>query len=100
MSKDTIAITLATIVKNKKGLWVSEKQANFIRSQCYEKDCYVTFTAAKQPSTLFYYLDDKGVVRVEKTTSTHKHTVEYDRNVDPNIAIRKHYIREIKKTRR
>ena len=96
MSNDTIAITLASIVKNKSGLWVSEKQANFIRSQCYDKDCYVAFTTAKKPSTLFYYLDDIGVVRVEKTTATHKNTIEYDRNIDPNIAIRKRYLREIK----
>ena len=84
-------------MKNKAGLWVSEKQSKFIRSQCYDKDCYVAFTNAKHPSTLFYHLDDLGVVRVEKNTATHKHTIEYDRNIDPNIAIRKRYLREIKR---
>lgn len=94
---DSISITLASIVKNKAGLWVSEKQSKFIRSQCYDIDCYVAFTNAVRPSTLYYYLDDLGVVRVEKITASHKHTVEYDRNIDPNIAIRKRYLREIKR---
>jgi len=98
INSDTIAITLASLVKNKSGVWVSEKQANFIRSQCYDKDCYVAFTNARLPSTLFYFLDDVGVIRVEKNWKNGKNTIEFDREniVDPNIALRKRYLREIK----
>ena len=98
INSDTIAITLASLVKNKFGVWVSEKQANYIRSQCYDKDYYITFTNSRLPSTLFYFLDDVGIIRVEKDWKNGKKTSEFDREniIDPNIALRNRYLREIK----
>lgn len=68
MYTDSIAITLATLIKNNNGKFLNKKQKEFIEKHCIEECVYVTSIPKNKKNFEYitFILDEIGVVKVEK----------------------------------
>jgi hypothetical protein len=84
---DKIGISLFSLVKNNAGLFKSEKQAKFLLSQVNNGETsdgkyshHMGGNVYGNSYSFFFTLDEKGVVKVEKTQNkTHKSSVYFER---------------------
>ena len=63
---DELAMSLNSLMKTNDGLFKSDKQAKFILSQAVDNQVVTGGDMYGNTFTMFYNLDDKGVVSVEK----------------------------------
>lgn len=85
-----LAMSFAALVKNNDGLFKSDKQAQYLLSQCEEENMFTTSgTVYRSPFTMFYHCDEKGVVKVEKyLPRTSKTEVVWLRPVKGTLSIK------------
>ncbi|CAB4127496.1 hypothetical protein UFOVP84_216 [uncultured Caudovirales phage] len=97
---NNLAISFASLVKNHKGLFKSEKQAEFLLKMCQE---HMTFIApgnvGRYGYCMYYICDEKGVVRVEKSLQSKGGvTVTWERGGEGKVTVQD--TKEIKRLKR
>ena len=69
-----------SLVKNNNGMFKSEKQAIFLLNMCQEEKTFIHFDS--NPKTTWndmFYCDNKGIVKVIRTTSNGKINTTFER---------------------
>ena len=69
LSNNDLILSLSNLLKTNKGFFKSEKQAAFILSQVCENKIVNHFTTYKNIARDHYFLDSKGVYKIERYTT-------------------------------
>lgn len=91
-----IAQSLANLVKTNNGFFKSAAQAAFITSQGSEFTA--SGTVGKNGYTVFYTVDKKGVVKVEKQTVAKGLVLQWERAEEGQVSVQD--LKEIKRIKR
>lgn len=86
-TQDDLAMSLNNLMKTNDGLFKSDKQAKFILSQATDNQVVTGGNMYGNSFTMFYNLDDKGVVSVEKHTPRKGSTVTWERPSEGKTAV-------------
>ena len=82
-----IAKSFANIVKTNNGLFKSPQQAEFLLSQCTNREFSTSGAVHGNSFIVFYQCDELGVVNVKKQTAAKGLIVQWERKVEGQVSI-------------